>query len=93
MCYYVLRQKRKYHAKESWQPVSLYDNDNHFRGAAIFETEKEVHEYMKIYNDRLQARNEQNLSINPDNRINIQLRICEESEKPKTRFTILSQET
>jgi ubiquitin C-terminal hydrolase len=85
--FYVLKQKRKYHDTESWQPVSLYDNENHFRGEAIFETEKDAEEYMKIYSDRLaNKRNEQNKSNNYVSKTSVQLKIFEENEKLKTDF-------
>ena len=67
----------------TWQDVPLYDNENHFRGQAIFETEKEAHEYMKIYNDRLQTRNDLNMSNNHGSKINVQLKIFEENDKPQ----------
>ena len=82
-----MKQKRAAHSRNgTWQVASLYDNENHFRGQAIFETEKEAHKYMKIYNDRLQTRNDSNNSSNnPDSKINnnIQLKIFAEKEKPQ----------
>jgi hypothetical protein len=79
--YCVLRQKHRYCA-EKWQDVSLIDSDNYFRGAAIFETEDEAISYMKIYEQKLQARNEQNHGNNRNNRINIILKIFQQEEKP-----------
>jgi hypothetical protein len=80
--YYVLKQKRKhYKYKDNWQPVSLYDSEDYFRGPAIFETEKEARSYMKKYQLKIQAKNDSNMSNNQDKKINIQLKIFKENEK------------
>ena len=84
MFYYILKQKRAHNHYNTWQPVSLYDSEDYFRGPAIFETEKEAKSYMKKYNDRLTNSNRNNLnrSYNQENnKIKIQLKIFKENEK------------
>jgi hypothetical protein len=79
-----LKQKRAHNHYNTWQPVSLYDSEDYFRGPAIFETEKEAKSYMKKYNDRLTNSNRNNLnrSYNQENnKIKIQLKIFKENEK------------
>jgi hypothetical protein len=66
LTFYILKQKRKRYA-ETWQPVSLYNSEDYFRGQAIFETEKEARKHMEIYQSRLQARNNSNTSSNNQN--------------------------
>jgi hypothetical protein len=83
LIYYVLKQKRPHSRTETWQPVSLYDSEDYFRGQAIFDTEKEVRSYMKLYELRLRARSEQNNSNNQNRKIRIDLKIFKESEKPQ----------
>jgi hypothetical protein len=55
--YYVLKQRRprsRINANtETWQPVSLYDSEDYFRGQAIFETEREAQAYLLKYNARI----------------------------------------
>jgi hypothetical protein len=36
--------------------ISLYDENNSFRGEAIFESKKEAEDYIKIYKDRINKR-------------------------------------
>jgi hypothetical protein len=83
-----VKQKRAAHGYNgTWQPVSLYDSDGYFRGPAIFDNKRGAQEYMRIYNDRLQTRNNLNMSNNHDSKINnnniIQLKIFAEKEKPQ----------
>jgi NhaP-type Na+/H+ and K+/H+ antiporter len=73
---YVLKQKRKHHAKKKdWQTVSLFNETNNFLGPAVFETEKDAQEYMKIYKSRLINWNEQNQSNNYVSKTGVQLKI------------------
>jgi hypothetical protein len=70
------KHSRKFGRSENWQPVALYDNENYFRGPAVFETEKEARKYMEIYESKLQARNDSNTSNNQNNKIRIDLNFC-----------------
>ena len=79
--YYVLRQKSKRYPGD-WQPVSLYNEDNNFLGQAVFETEREAISYMKKYSERIANKNNLNMLNNFDTKINIQLKIFVENEKP-----------
>jgi hypothetical protein len=61
----------------------LYDSEDFFAGQAIFGTENER------YNARLlQARNDSTKSNNQDKKINIQLKIFEENEKPQISYPL-----
>lgn len=79
--FYILRQKMRKSQRFGqgegiWQTVSLYDNENHFRGQACFDNKRDAQEYMKIYNSMLTNRNEQqNQSNNHVSKINIELKI------------------
>ena len=87
--YYVLRQERKHSRSENWQPVSLYNEDNNFLGQVVFETEREAKSYMKKYNGRIIANNRDNLNMsnNYGSKINVQLKIFVENEKPDLQKT------
>jgi hypothetical protein len=78
--YYILKQKRiRKHYSENWQPVSLYDPEDYFRGQAIFENVSDARSYKKKYNERIiEARNDSNTPSNHNNKIYIKLRIFKE---------------
>ena len=74
--YYILKQKRiRKHYSEKWQPVSLYDSEDYFRGQATFETLSDAKSYKKKYNERIQTRKDLNRYDNQNYKIYIKLRI------------------
>ena len=44
---YTVSQKNKWNV---YNPITLLDQEGHFRGTAIFESKKEATEYLEIYN-------------------------------------------
>jgi hypothetical protein len=85
--YHIIKTKRSKHTRsENWQPVSLYDSEDYFRGQAIFEIEKEAKLYMKKYNGRVTNRNNSTKPNNPDKKIKIALKIFAEDEKPQISY-------
>lgn len=56
--YFVIRQRRKFRnpcasgLEQSWT-ISIYDNEEHYRGAAYFETMEEAQAYMEAYRNKL----------------------------------------
>ena len=74
--YYILKQKRiRKHYSEKWQPLSLYDSEDYFRGQAIFETLSDATSYKKKYDERIQTRKDLNRYDNQNYKIYIKLRI------------------
>jgi hypothetical protein len=88
--FYVLKQKRKHYNsyQETWQPVSLFDSNGNFRGAAIFETKRQAESYLKTYQKRLETRNDNNHSNNEASKISIKLQIFQEDQKPATSYSL-----
>ena len=57
--YYILKQKRiRKRYSERWQPVSLYDSQDYFRGQAIFENLNDARSYKKRYIERILSIND-----------------------------------
>jgi len=54
---------------------------DYFKGQAIFETKQEAKSHMKIYELKIQTRNDSTMSNNPDKKINIQLKIFAENNR------------
>jgi hypothetical protein len=42
--------------KQKWLAVSLFDAQNQFRGAAIFESKQQAEQYLENYRDKMTAR-------------------------------------
>lgn len=81
--YYSVKQKKKYSTSD-WQVVQLYNEQNNFLGPAIFTDKKSAEEYLKFYQARLEKRNQETNSNNPDMKSDvINLKIVRESEKPQ----------
>jgi transposase len=47
---------KKLNKHGKWDTVSLYDENNSFRGEARFESKKEAEAYLKLYKDRINER-------------------------------------
>jgi hypothetical protein len=47
---------KKLNRNGRWDTVSLYDENNWFRGEAKFEKKQQAEEYIKIYKDRINKR-------------------------------------
>jgi hypothetical protein len=46
---FILKKLNKH---GNWDTISLYDENNSFRGEAKFESKKEAEAYLKLYKDR-----------------------------------------
>jgi hypothetical protein len=49
-----------------YEPICLYDSDNHYRGIAVFSDKSEAEQYMKKYRDKLLVHFEGNTRANPN---------------------------
>jgi hypothetical protein len=79
-------------SRTKYEIVSLYDSENHFRGPAIFETEKEAEEYLKVYLERMQKRRQdRHLGIKSTSSNNnnppAQLKVIRLAEIPKLQLS------